>query len=272
MLYHCRMDRVLEVGGYAAGFCGRLFAQCGAEVGGPALASVRDVAIGLYRGRSRCALAAERGAAAAAVACGRRTVAGARGFPAGGGQRGTVRRLAPLSHTFRLLFCGKTHGFCRHAVAVIGARRLKCALEWRTTRCAARASSTSRTFGPACSPPASSPISAPAVRIEAPMGRGTVAAGAVTQGAEEEIQLAFQGLGPTSVRNSIFVVARKVYARFERQLDAKLGTVGVLGGQTAANQEDCQEPANLGSGSPPNQNYRKEISMKLSNPRSALSC
>ena len=32
MLYHCRMDRVLEVGGYAAGFCGRLFAQCGAEV------------------------------------------------------------------------------------------------------------------------------------------------------------------------------------------------------------------------------------------------
>ena len=26
------MDRVLEVGGYAAGFCGRLFAQCGAEV------------------------------------------------------------------------------------------------------------------------------------------------------------------------------------------------------------------------------------------------
>ena len=32
MLYHCGMDRVLEVGGYAAGFCGRLFAQCGAEV------------------------------------------------------------------------------------------------------------------------------------------------------------------------------------------------------------------------------------------------
>ena len=26
------MDRVLEVGGYAAGFCGRLFAQCGADV------------------------------------------------------------------------------------------------------------------------------------------------------------------------------------------------------------------------------------------------
>ena len=26
------MDRVLEVGGYAAGFCGRLFAQCGCEV------------------------------------------------------------------------------------------------------------------------------------------------------------------------------------------------------------------------------------------------
>ena len=51
MLYHCRMDRVLEVGGYAAGFCGRLFAQCGADVGGPALASARDVAIGLYRGR-----------------------------------------------------------------------------------------------------------------------------------------------------------------------------------------------------------------------------
>ena len=32
MLYRCRMDRVLEVGGYAAGFCRRLFAQCGAEV------------------------------------------------------------------------------------------------------------------------------------------------------------------------------------------------------------------------------------------------
>ena len=32
MLYYRNMDRVLEVGGYAAGFCGRLFAQCGAEV------------------------------------------------------------------------------------------------------------------------------------------------------------------------------------------------------------------------------------------------
>ena len=41
------------------------------------------------------------------------------------GLQDDLRRLAPLSHTFRLLFCGKTHGFRRHTVAVIGARRLK---------------------------------------------------------------------------------------------------------------------------------------------------
>ena len=45
-------------------------------------------------------------------------------LPEGEGGVLCLRRLAPLSHTFRLLFYWKTHGFRRHAVAVIGARRL----------------------------------------------------------------------------------------------------------------------------------------------------
>jgi len=45
-------------------------------------------------------------------------------LPGGAFNGGGIRRLAPLNRTFRLLFCGKTHGFRRHTVAVIGARRL----------------------------------------------------------------------------------------------------------------------------------------------------
>ena len=112
MLYHCRMDRVLEVGGYAAGFCGRLFAQCGAEVA-----------------RVEAAPAA----------------------PAWVGDEAMDPHLHGGKRRLQTEDAGLIAEFADRAD-----------VEWRMARCAARASSTSRTSRPGRSPPASSPISGPA--------------------------------------------------------------------------------------------------------------